>query len=132
MKEYLIIYTTRELVHVASDDVVYILAEGNYTTFYLPLGHSILVRGGIVDIKNIIQSQLNDTCNDFIQIGRSVVINRKHLTHINLSKNTVVLSDGISQYYTVEGPHEALKKVKILLENEVADKFSEKEIKQND
>lgn len=122
MKEYLIIYNTQDCVRVPSDDIIYIQADGNYSDIYLYSDKPQNVLMGIGDIGEEIENQLIDTCDSFVQVGRSLIINLNYLIHISLQKESIQLYNGTSGYYTVEVSKEPLKTLKEHVENLIVKK----------
>lgn len=117
MKEYLTIYNKQDWVRVPSDDIIYIHASGNYSEIYFYPTKKLYVFKGIGDIGDEIENQLVDTCDNFIQVGRSLIINLKYLIHISLSDEAIELYDGVRGHYTVEVSKEPLKTLKEHVEN---------------
>lgn len=118
MKEYLVIQNSVEWMRAASEDIIYIEADGNYSKIMLSLGeeHTFTKQMGL--IFDEIENQLDRTVEDFVQVGRSLIINRKHLNHISLTNQQIVLSDGYSTHYTVKVNKEPLRRLKELVEND--------------
>ena len=108
MKKQLVISTSLDLVRIASDRIVYIASDGNYST--------------LVQTDNevrMISYQLGSDGNSFIRIGKSLIINRSYIYYINIPKQKLILSDVASFNHTVTASKEALKQLKELLEKEM-------------
>ena len=118
MKEFLVIRNNANWTRSASEDIIYIHAAGNYSDIMLSLGEKVTVTMQIGEIFEEIERQLDYTVEDFVAVGRSLIINRKHLNHINLSTKELVLTDGISTFFTLKVDKEPLKRLKKLVENE--------------
>lgn len=118
MKEYLVIRNNANWTRAATENIIYIHAEGNYSDIMLSLGEKLTVTMKLGEIFDEIENQLDATVADFIAVGRSLIINRKHLNHINLATRELVLSDGTSSFYTLKVDKEPLKRLKKLVEDE--------------
>lgn len=115
MKEYLIISTSVELVRIAADDVLCILADGNYSTISAVNGESRVVTLQLGQVERLIANQLTSGNTDFIRIGKSLIINRQYINYINIQKQQLALSDGKSASIMLTASKEALKQLKDLV-----------------
>lgn len=115
MKEYLIISTSVELVRIAADDVLCILADGNYSTISAVNGESRIVTLQLGQVERLIANQLTSGNTDFIRIGKSLIINRQYINYINIQKQQLALSDGKSASIMLTASKEALKQLKDLV-----------------
>jgi len=115
MKEYLIISTSVELVRIAADDVLCILADGNYSTISAVNGETRVVTLQLGQVERLIANQLTSGNTDFIRIGKSLIINRQYINYINIQKQQLALSDGKSASIMLTASKEALKQLKDLL-----------------
>lgn len=70
-------------------------------------------------VEKIISSQLGSEGNNFIRIGKSLIINRSYIYYINVPKQKLTLSDTSTFSHSVTASKEALKQLKELLEREV-------------
>lgn len=119
MKRFLIISTASDLVRIASERIVYISSDGNYSTLVQTDGEMRMLSYQLGQIEKIISSQLGTEGNIFIRIGKSLIINRSFIYYINVAKQKMTLSDVSSFSHTVSASKEALKQLKELLEKEV-------------
>jgi len=115
MKEYLIISTSVELVRIAADDVLCILADGNYSTITAVNGETRVVTLQLGQVERLIANQLTSGNTDFIRIGKSLIINRQYINYINIQKQQLALSDGKSASIMLTASKEALKQLKDLV-----------------
>ena len=118
MKRQLIISTSIDLVRIAPERIVYISSDGNYSTLVQTDGEIRMLSYQLGQIEKMILSQLGSEGNNFIRIGKSLIINRSYIYYINISKQKLVLSDVASFNHTVTASKEALKQLKELLEQE--------------
>ena len=119
MKKQLIISTSIDLVRIAPDRIVYIASDGNYSTLVQTNNEVRLLSYQLGQIEKMISTQLGNEGNLFIRIGKRLIINRSYIYYINVTKQTLILSDVVSFNHTVTASKEALKQLKELLEKEV-------------
>lgn len=99
MCDFLIIGNTREIRHIAADDIWYISAEGDYSTLFLTNGGSVQVIMQLGKVEEVIKKSLPNSCHNFHRVGRSLIINRLYLKGIDLSKQELVLADRRQECY---------------------------------
>ena len=75
--EWLRISTSAELVRVATDEIVYVRADGNYCELHF--------------FEEIFQQLQNNT---FVRVGRSLIVNKRYIFVINLPEQQLILSGG--------------------------------------
>lgn len=119
MKKHLLITTSIDLVRIAPENIVYIASDGNYSTLVQTDNEVRLLSYQLGQIERMIASQLDIEGNNFIRIGKSLIINRSYIYYINISKQKLVLSDVASFSHSVSASKEALKQLKELLEKEM-------------
>lgn len=119
MSEHLIISTATDLLRVASDEVIFISSDGNYSSLMLTYGESRVVTLQLGQIERLIAKQLHTQGQSFIRIGRSLIINRNYIHYINLPRQQLVLCDGRSASHTLSASREALKQLKDLIDKEI-------------
>ena len=118
-KRQLIIPTSIDLVRIAPERVVYISSDGNYSTLVQADGEMRMLSFQLGQIEKMIADQLGNEGNNFIRIGKSLIINRSYIYYINVPKQKLVLSDVASFSHTVSASKEALKLLKELIEKEI-------------
>lgn len=116
MKEYLIISTNVDLVRVASEEIIFISSDGNYSSFVFTNGESRVVTIQLGQVERLLANQLTHSGVDFIRIGKSLIVNRTFISYINLPKQQLVLSDGRSTSHSLTASRDALKQLKELIE----------------
>ena len=119
MKKQLVISTSIDLVRIAPEKIVYIASDGNYSTLVQTDNEVRMLSYQLGQIEKMISSQLGSEGNNFIRIGKSLIINRSYIYYINISKQKLTLSDVASFSHSVTASKEALKQLKELLEKEV-------------
>ncbi len=118
-KRQLIISTSIDLVRIAPEHIVYISSDGNYSTLVQTDGEMRMLSFQLGQVEKMIADQLGRDGNNFIRIGKSLIINRLYIYYINIAKQKLVLSDVASFSHTVSASKEALKSLKDLIEKEI-------------
>lgn len=118
MKKQLVISTSIDLVRIAPERIIYIASDGNYSTLMQTDGEVRMLTFQLGQIERMIADQLGSEGNNFIRIGKSLIINRSYIYYINVPKQKLTLSDVASFSHTVAASKEALKQLKELIEKE--------------
>ena len=119
MQEYLVISTSVDLMRAASEDIVFISSDGNYSSFVFTYGESRVVTMQLGQVERLLAEQLPHSGANFIRIGKSLIINRTFISYINLTKQQLVLSDGRSTSHSLTASRDALKQLKELMEKDL-------------
>ncbi len=114
----LIISTNSDLLRLRCDSIVCVEADGNYSQVRLSGGETRLVTMQLGQMEQLIARQLGAHGSRFIRIGRSLIVNREHIWHINLGQQKLEFCDAMSQRHSVQASREALKDLKDLIEKE--------------
>lgn len=86
--------TTRdELTRIDFNDVMAIVADGNYVTIKLRSGRSINLLSGLHDIEKV----ATKTCHTLTRVGRSHIVNTVFIAVINAVKQTITVADDASK-----------------------------------
>ena len=117
MGRKLLFCTNTELLRVDSDAMVYVKADGNYSSIIMADGAEYVITMQIGQIEKRIEDVVEKE-NQFIRIGRSLIINSEFTTLINPARSKVVLSDCKTFHHELSAPKEALKALKDYLEKE--------------
>lgn len=118
MSDYLTLSNTNELVRIAAESLVYVASEGNYSDINTRDGESRTVTVQLGVIENRIHEQLGSGENEFVRIGKSLIVNLRFLTYINPAKKQIVLSDNHTFKFHLEASKEALRQLKEYVEHE--------------
>jgi DNA-binding LytR/AlgR family response regulator len=86
--EYLRIETSTELFRVRPEEIAYIKADGNYSTFFLIGGFTKTLTFQLHYMEAALNS-LQD--NTFVRVGRSLIVNKIHIRSICVPEQTLVL-----------------------------------------
>ena len=119
MQSKLIISTTTELVRISPTKIVYISSDGNYSALMQVDGELRMLSHQLGQIEKMIATQLGNDSNNFIRIGKGLIINRAYIYYINVAKQKLILSDAATFNYSVPASREALKQLKDLVEKEM-------------
>ena len=121
MKKQIIISSTNELVRVLPQRIVYISSDGNYSIMVLHDKTEHLFTFNLSHFQKIIETQLKEDACNFIRIGKSIIINKEYIYKINMGKQLLVLSDmALNDAFKLSASKEALRQLKLLLENEIS------------
>ena len=115
--EWLRISTSTELVRVATDEIVFVRADGNYSDLVLTNGKSRKMTFQLHFFDEVFQQLQN---NMFVRVGRSLIVNKRYIHVINLTEQMLIFSGQQikGDIKPVNVSREALKQLKELLENE--------------
>lgn len=111
------INTRDELNLIDLDLVACINASGNYSNIMYIDGNKILVSVGLSQMEIIIKDAVSkqQLPNTFVRLGRSVIINNRYLSQINILKQKLTLSDRGTHAYQLTVPKTLLKNYKELI-----------------
>lgn len=99
--EYLLLYSReKRLFCVSSADIWYIEADADYSYIYLiDKGDAIKVSKQLHVMEGIINKWFPSNCKYYYRVGRSLIINVKHLDYISTEDKKIYLSDRSSEVY---------------------------------
>ena len=112
----ILVRTSVELSRILTDRIVYVHSDGNYSTFVIANGEERTVTLQLGEIEELMTEQLEGNVNNFIRIGRCLIVNYNYIYHINVSRQQLMLSDNATFSYTLSASKEALKKLKEYVE----------------
>ena len=116
MGKLIVISKGTELLRIPSDRLVYISAEGNYSTADSQVNRARLVSLQLGQIEDLIGDQLGEEGTNFIRLGRGLIINLDFLHMIDVSKQQLILSDCNGCYHELTASREVLVKLKSYIE----------------
>jgi DNA-binding LytR/AlgR family response regulator len=117
-ENYLTITNSNELVRIATERIVFISSDGNYSTLVQTDKVKRVFSINLGDMLKLIESQLKAEAQTFIRIGKSLIINRNYIYCIHPAKQQLVLSDkGFQHYFEQSASKEALKQLKTYIES---------------
>lgn len=115
----LLFSTSTELIRVPADALVFVAADGNYSSLTMADGSQHVLTMQLGQIERHIASLVDCDDNRFIRIGKSLIINRDFITYINVPRQRLTLSDCRTFSHDVAASREALKALKELIEKEI-------------
>lgn len=118
MGKHIVFATSTEVLRVPSHAVVYVSADGNYSTITTIDGENFVVTQQLGQIERRIAETLDANDNRFIRIGKSLIVNQEFITFINPTRQKIILSDCLTFRHEVSASKEALKALKEFVEKE--------------
>lgn len=118
MDRRLVFATTTEIVRVPADSIVYILADGNYSTMYTIDSEKYVLTLQLGQVERHLALHLTETGQRFIRIGKSLIVNWDFIVYINPQRQKLVLSDCRTFIHNLPASKDALKALKELIEQE--------------
>ena len=116
MDQVVVISKGTELLRVPSARLVYISADGNYSNLVTQDNRSRMVSYQLGQLEDIIGEQLGDSGNNFIRLGRGLIINSDFVYSIDIAKQQLILSDCLDCYHELSASREVLIKLKAYLD----------------
>ncbi len=116
---HIVISTATDLLRIRTSQLLYIQSDGNYSTLFLTGGEMRMVTFQLGQLEKLLAGQLPVGDNNFVRIGRSLIINLNYVFYINLSKQQLILSDRDNGRYTLTASRDALASLKELFENSI-------------
>jgi len=114
---YLTFTNDKEMLRLRSDRIVCVTSDGNYSTISMADGDEKVVTSQIGQIETMMDAQLGSEANNFIRIGRGLIINLEFVYYINPSKQQLVLCDSNGINKTLSASKDALRQLKELFDN---------------
>lgn len=119
MEHALILSNANELLRLLPPDIVYISAERNYSNITTADGDVRMVVQQLGQIETTIATQLQDESTQFIRIGRSLIINRAYIYHINIPRKQLILKSPNGKQHIMTVSHDPLVQLKSVIEQEI-------------
>ena len=116
MDRFVVISKGTELLRVPSARLVFISADGNYSNVVTQDNHSKMVSYQLGQLEDMIGTQLGDRGNNFLRLGRGLIINSDFVYSIDIAKQQLILSDCINCYHELSASREVLIKLKAYLD----------------
>ena len=120
--EWLKISTSTELVRVATNEIVYVRADGNYSDLMLTNGKKRKMTFQLHFFDEVFQLLRN---NVFVRVGRSLIVNKRYIHVVNRTDQMLVFGGQTitGEIAPVQVSRDSLKKLKELLEEEKGDNY---------
>ena len=111
------INTRDELNLIDLELVACIRASGNYSEIMYIDGNKLMVSVGLSQMESIISDAISrkNASNTYVRLGRSVIVNNRYLSQINMLKQKLTLSDRGTHAYQLTVPKNLLKSYKELI-----------------
>lgn len=110
--------TASELIRIPSAALVYVTADGNYSSITMADGSVYVLTQQLGQIERKLADALSASDRRFVRIGKSLIVNREFITFIHPVRQKLTLSDCRSFKHEVSASRDALKALKDLLEKE--------------
>lgn len=120
MGKNLLFITATELIRVPAEAVVFISADGNYSSIKMADGGEYVLTLQLGQMEKKISEMVDDNDNRFIRIGKSLIVNRDFITFINPARQKMILSDCRDFRHELSASRDALKALKDLIEKEAS------------
>ena len=117
MSKRVVISRGTELLRIPEENLIYVSAEGNYSTAVTRDGREYLVTFQLGQIEDQLADQLGEQGMHFLRLGRGLIINIDYIFLIDVSKQKLVLSDGDRVYHELSASKEVLAKLKAYIES---------------
>ena len=118
MSRKLVFNSTTELIRVPADFVVYISADGNYSSIKMADGGEYVLTLQLGQMEKKISQMVEKNDRRFIRIGRGLIVNTQFITFINPMRQKLILSDSCTFRYELAASKDALKALKDYIEKE--------------
>ena len=119
MSDYLTLTNANELIRIATESLVYISSEGNYSDIFTCDGEKRTVTMQLGIIEELIHKQFHTDGNRFVRIGKSLIVNMEFVHYIHPAKKQIVLSDSHTFKFSLEASKEALRELKKYFEKDL-------------
>ena len=114
--KHIVISKGTELLRVPADRLMYISSDGNYSNVVTLDGRTRLVSLQLGQIEDLIGEQMGDGGENFLRLGRSLIINIDYIYFIDVAKQQLVLSDCNGSWHELTASREVLIKLKAYIE----------------
>ena len=104
------------MVRIPANRLVFISADGNYSVLVTQDNREWVVSYQLGQMEDIIVNQLGEEGSSFVRLGRSLIVNTRFVTLIDITKQRIVLSDCFACYHDLTASREVLVQLKAYLE----------------
>lgn len=101
-----------EFLRIDISRIAYFEADGNYTNIMMANGLKGIVCMNLAKMKEVLEASLKEKAAIFARIGKKYIINLGFVFKIDVARQNLVLSDGISFSYSLSLSKDALKGLK--------------------
>ena len=125
------IKTRDELLRINIEQILYFEADRNYTKMLLSGGIQFTFAVNIGKVEEMLAIQISEPNTILIRVGKSHIVNKKHILQINLPKQKLLLLAGEGKPRELIIPKEPLRSLKESLEVEVLGIGKNNELKED-
>jgi DNA-binding LytR/AlgR family response regulator len=125
MKKYLYLNSRDEFYRIDITKIVYFEADGNYTNIVLNNKVKGTVCMNLSSMQQILSTSLKKSAAIFARVGKRYIINLNYVYQIAVLRQKLELSDGENFDYTLTLSKEALKGLKEMFVNGLADSVNQ-------
>ena len=115
--KHIVISKGTELLRVPVDRLMYISSDGNYSNVFTSDGRCRLVSMQLGQIEDLIASQIGDSADNLMRLGRSLMINIDYIYLIDTARQQLILSDCAGSSHVLTASREVLIKLKAYIES---------------
>lgn len=109
---YLFLNSRDEFLRIDISRIAYFEADGNYTNIMMANGLKGIVCMNLAKMKEVLEASLKEKAAIFARIGKKYIINLGFVFKVDVARQNLVLSDGVSFSYTLNVSKDALKALK--------------------
>ncbi len=121
MPKYLILSNSNEIVRILPDRIAYVSADGNYCTMVLIDGEKHMFSFNLATFERHVSQQLHSGIQTLVRLGRELIVNKKHIYYINVSRQKLILLDNhFKTRFELDASKEVLRDLKTDFEDEVS------------
>ena len=117
MEDYLVIHKGEELRRVALNRILYVIADGNCSKFYLSHDEFFTMPMLFREVASLMAEQFGSNVKTFARVGRNLIINLSYLYYINPTTEVLVLLDGNMEKFELHASRASLKTLMDLVED---------------
>ena len=116
MARYITLSTISTLLRIPPGRLMYIEAEGNYSTIHVQGAPPRRVPFQLGAIAQIIYDQIGEEETPFLRVGRSLIVNKDFIFAIDIPDQSITISDCIGHYHVLQASRKVLTDIKFYLE----------------
>ncbi len=109
MGKELLFATSTELLRIPAEAVVFISANGNYSSISMADGSSYVLTMQLGQIERRLTDEMKNGGVGFVRIGKSLIVNIEYITFISPARQKITLSDCRTFRHDLTASREALK-----------------------
>lgn len=117
MRNVIIISKGAELLRIPTNCLMYVSSDGNYSNVVSVDNKTCLVTYQLGQIEDAINEQLGDNGMIFLRLGRGLIINTEYIYRIDVTKQSLILSDFHGSFHELTASKEVLTKLKAYIES---------------